>query len=171
MERRILRPLHLDHTELATTTGAYAHGYITGGSRPVDVTSTADDLRTMLGSGYGAIVSTTDDLARFYSALLDGELLPPPQLAQMLTPIPTPKDWGDIATAGYGLGQTHYTLPCGDGWGHGGGLDGYLTQVITDRAGRHVVVVAANSTGGNSSTAKTDLSVALYCSSSRGTTP
>lgn len=170
LEERIFRPLHLDHTELATTTaigGSYAHGYITGGSRPVDVTTTADDLRTMLGSGYGAIVTTTDDLARFYSALLDGNLLPATQLEQMLTPTPTPPHWGDIPAIGYGLGQTHYELRCGDAWGHGGGLDGYLTQVITDRRGRHIVVVAANSTGGASSAAKTQLSVALYCRSSR----
>lgn len=170
--QRIVRPLHLDHTALATTTaisGSHAHGYILGGSRPVDVTTTADDLRTMLGSGYGAIVSTTDDLVRFYSALLEGELLPAAQLAQMLTPSRTPKDWGDIPTTGYGLGQTQYKLPCGSGWGHGGALDGYLTQVITDRDGQLIVVVAVNSTGANSGAARAQLPVALYCRGSRNT--
>ena len=48
-----------------------------------------------------------------------------------------------------------------------GGLDGYLTQVITGRSGRRIVVAAANSTGANSSAAKTELPVELYCRSSR----
>ena len=141
-----------------------AHGYIIGTTAaPVDVTTTADDMRGLLGSGSGAIVSTLDDLARFYTALLGGRLLPADLLEQMLTPIRTPPDWTDIPSTGYGFGQIGVQLPCGHAWGHGGGMDGYLTQVITDRTGHHIVVVAANSTGANSGNAKTQLPTALYC--------
>ena len=42
-------------------------------------------------------------------------------------------------------------------------MDGYLTQVITDPRGRHIVIVAANATGADSGKAKTQLPTALYC--------
>ena len=89
MEQRIFRPLQLNHTELATATtirAAHAHGYVIGTNAPLDVTTTAEDMRGLLGSGSGAIVSTVDDLTRFYTALLGDRLLPAKQLEQMLTP-------------------------------------------------------------------------------------
>lgn len=166
MEQRIFRPLQLNHTELATATtigGAHAHGYVIGTNAPLDVTTTAEDMRGLLGSGSGAIISTVDDLARFYAALLGRRLLPPKQLEQMLTPIRTPRDWTDIPSSGYGFAQIRLELPCGRAWGHGGGMDGYLTQVVTDPRGRHIVIVAANATGADSGKAKTQLPTALYC--------
>ena len=42
-------------------------------------------------------------------------------------------------------------------------MDGYLTQVVTDRSGHHIVIVATNATGANSGSAKTRLPTALYC--------
>jgi len=167
MDQRIFRPLRLTNTELATTPtirGPHAHGYmIETTAAPVDVTTTADDMRGLLGAGSGAIVSTIDALARFYIALLGGRLLPAELLEQMLTPVRTPPDWTDIPSTGYGFGQIRVQLPCGRAWGHGGGMDGYLTQVITHRSGNRIVVVAANSTGANSGNAKTQLATALYC--------
>jgi D-alanyl-D-alanine carboxypeptidase len=168
MAQRVFAPLQLNRTALATTTsipGAHAHGYVIGSGTPVDTTTTADDLRSGLGAGDGAVISTVDDVARFFAALLGGRLVPRAQLAQMLRPTPTPPLWGDIPTSGYGLGVTRFRLPCGEAWGHGGGMDGYLTQVLSDRSGRHVVVVAVNSTGANSAAAKTHLTVDLYCRS------
>lgn len=166
MQQRIFGPLHLDHTQLATTPtihGSHAHGYIIGGPSPIDVTTTADAVGGLLGSGFGAIVSTVDDLARFYNALLNGRLLPAKLLSEMLALVPTPLHWTDIPASGYGYGQIRFELPCGRAWGHGGGLDGYLTQVITDRNGSHVVVVAVNATGAKPGEVKTRLPVALYC--------
>jgi D-alanyl-D-alanine carboxypeptidase len=165
MQQRIFDPLHLDHTQLATTPtiqGSHTHGYSIGGPSPIDVT-TAADLRGLLGSGFGAIVSTVDDLAHFYNALLNGRLLPTKLLNEMLAPVPTPLHWTDIPASGYGFGQIRLELPCGRAWGHGGGLDGYLTQVITDRNGSHIVVVAVNATGAKAGEVKTRLPVALYC--------
>ena len=69
--------------------------------------------------------------------LLDGELLPPAQLAQMKTTVPAP----DLSLRGiemeYGLGLASHELPCGvEAWGHGGDLPGVHTRNAFTEDGR-----------------------------------
>ncbi|WP_372340703.1 serine hydrolase domain-containing protein [Streptomyces sp. AS13] len=109
------------------------------------------ELDPSWGWAAGAVISTNSDLNRFYTALLDGRLLPPAQLAQMRTTVPA-----DVAGPGvrYGLGLTSRPLPCGGVyWGHGGTIPGYdtlggatedgravniaLTAIPTDAAAQH----------------------------------
>jgi D-alanyl-D-alanine carboxypeptidase len=101
---RIIRRLHLRSTSYGT---AHAQrmtpwlGPVESFGRPV--------------SGDGGIISTVEDLATFFRALLGGNLLAPKQIAEMTKTIAT--DRPDLR---YGLGIFRYRLPCGFAWGHGG---------------------------------------------------
>lgn len=139
VRQRILRPLGLRGTYFPVgapdIAGYHAHGYappaLTGAGY-VDVTPFAPSLAWAAG----AIVSTTDDLHRFYAALLGGRLLRPAQLREMTTTVPV------LPTLGYGLGLFTARRACGTVWGHDGGIPGYVTFAYTDRAGRRGAVVA-----------------------------
>jgi D-alanyl-D-alanine carboxypeptidase len=89
-------------------------------------------------SGDGGIISTVEDVATFFRALLGGRLLPPKQLAEMTRTIAT--DRSDLR---YGLGIFRYRLPCGFAWGHGG-LASYQVDVEVARDGSKAVVWAVN---------------------------
>ncbi|MER7210819.1 serine hydrolase domain-containing protein [Streptosporangium sp. NPDC000239] len=99
MRRRILRPLGMRNTVIpgdrTQLPGPYAHGYFRyqeGGQwKVVDVSRQNPSLL----AGAGALISTTQDLQTFISALMGGKLLPAPLLAEMRKP------YGDL---GYGLG-------------------------------------------------------------------
>jgi len=101
MQRRILRPLGLRDTVVPGTSpeipGPHAHSYYryedAGQWQTVDVTRQNPSWI----SSAGEMISTTADLHRFFSALLGGQLLPAPLLAEMRTPDPR-------SGIGYGLG-------------------------------------------------------------------
>ncbi|MFF8713667.1 serine hydrolase domain-containing protein [Streptomyces sp. NPDC015184] len=94
------------------------------------------ELDPSWGWAAGAMISTNSDLNRFYTALLDGELLPPAQLAQMRTTVPAE---GAGPGVGYGLGLFKRPLPCGGVyWGHGGTIPGYTTLGGVTENGRAV---------------------------------
>ncbi|GAA3212553.1 serine hydrolase domain-containing protein [Nonomuraea helvata] len=80
----------------------------------------------------GAIVSTMDDLNRFYRALLRGELVGAAQLAEMQKTVPVQVGGGSVA---YGLGLYALDLPCGRFWGHDGAVFGMGTQSLSSPDG------------------------------------
>jgi D-alanyl-D-alanine carboxypeptidase len=84
----------------------------------------------------GAMISTAEELDRFFSALLGGKLLPPAQLAQMRTTVPQPKD----PEVGYGLGLVRLTTPCGVAWGHGGDTLGHHSTALFSPDGQRGAV-------------------------------
>ncbi|MFG3438754.1 serine hydrolase domain-containing protein [Nonomuraea sp. NPDC047897] len=84
------------------------------------------------GGTAGALVSTMDDLNRFYRALLRGRLLGPAQLAEMQQTVPV--GVGGFAID-YGLGLYALDLPCGRFWGHDGGVWGMGTQSLASADG------------------------------------
>lgn len=136
VEQRIILPLNLQHTLIpidAQMPSPHANGYYQfEPNQPlVDVTL----LDPSAGGAGGAIVSTSADLMRFFSALLGGELLPPKQLQQMKTTVPE-------AEGRYGLGLGWSPLSCGGGyWRHGGAVPGYLSyEGFSDDGGRGVVL-------------------------------
>jgi D-alanyl-D-alanine carboxypeptidase len=151
LRQRILQPLGLDDTELPTTqralAGPHLRGYAPpdedwrvsdGPARLVDVT----EMDTSWGWAAGAMVSTTTDLARFYQALLGGQLLAPELLKQMRTTV-------DASQAGhgtrYGLGLEVLRLGCGvELWGHGGSLEGYGTTAFSTPDADRQLIVAIN---------------------------
>ncbi|WP_406862604.1 serine hydrolase domain-containing protein [Streptomyces sp. HUAS MG47] len=81
----------------------------------------------------GELVSTLDDLSRFYSALLGGRLLPPAQLRELLD---------TSATGGrYGLAVEPVRLPCGvTVWGHSGRITGSAVRAAVTADGRRTLV-------------------------------
>jgi D-alanyl-D-alanine carboxypeptidase len=139
---RIIRRLHLRSTSYGT---AHAQrmtpslGLVESFGRPV--------------SGDGGIISTVEDVATFFRALLGGKLLPQKQLAEMTRTIASPEP--DLR---FGLGILRYRQPCGFAWGHGG-IASYALDVEVARDGSKAVVWVVN----NPALADWSAGDRLYC--------
>ncbi len=154
---RIFQRLGLHQTSFepgAVIHGPHARGYVaSGGLQPVYITAQGG------GSwAAGAIVSTVDDLARFFGALLGGELLEHPQLGDMKQAIP-------VSGGGAGLGIGWLRLNCGEVWTASGLTAGYVTFVNVSEDGSRVVVFAGTGVGWNvaSAAALRAIADAMYC--------
>jgi D-alanyl-D-alanine carboxypeptidase len=130
---RVLDRLGLKFTQLPlpgerTITSEFAHGYQDVDGTPLDL-STVDP--SMAGaSGGSAMVTTTQDLARFLEALLAGRLF---QRAATLEAMTTMMDAPDPSGLPhrYGLGLESYDLPGSPTIiGHSGGAPGYATMMF-----------------------------------------
>jgi D-alanyl-D-alanine carboxypeptidase len=144
---RIIEPLGLDHTSYTTSpeiAGQHTHGYIFLEQGPIDVTP----WNPALFGASGAILSNADDVARFYQALLHGELLSADLLASMMT-IDRAATGGvpdaGILGGGWGLGLLREEFPCGVAWGHDSETPGYMTAAWNSDDGQRQVVVIVNS--------------------------
>jgi D-alanyl-D-alanine carboxypeptidase len=146
---RIFEPLRLAHTSFPTASTSmpkpFAHGYLlpNNGLVPVRTYKDVTAWNPSWAWAAGAIVSTADDLARFYGALLAGDLLTPELLAAMENTVPVTKDPDG---PGYGLGLMHDVdvTACTDTWGHDGAVPGYTGFVLGRRDGSRVAVVLVN---------------------------
>ncbi|PEI94127.1 serine hydrolase domain-containing protein [Bacillus toyonensis] len=144
IENRIIEPLELSNTFLPGNSSVipgtkHARGYLQpdGASELKDVTY----YNPSIGSSAGDMISTADDLNKFFSSLLGGKLLKEQQLKQMLTTVPT----GIAETGGYGLGIYETKLPNGVSiWGHSGGIPGFSTFAGGTLGGRHTLAVNLN---------------------------
>ncbi|PEK75187.1 D-alanyl-D-alanine carboxypeptidase [Bacillus toyonensis] len=142
IENRIIEPLDLSNTFLPGNSSVipgtkHARGYIQldGASELKDVTYINP------GSSDGDMISTADDLNKFFSYLLSGKLLKEQQLKEMLTTVPT-----DREGTGYGLGIVEFKLPNGVSvWGHRGSVLGFSTFVSGTLGGKHTLAVNLNS--------------------------
>ncbi|MGW3344400.1 serine hydrolase domain-containing protein [Nonomuraea rubra] len=90
----------------------------------------------------GSMVSTMDDLNRFYRALLRGELIGAAELAEMKRTVPVLA--GGVLN--YGLGLYYFDLPCGRFWGHSGGVFGMATESMTSEDGARQLSLGVNRT-------------------------
>jgi D-alanyl-D-alanine carboxypeptidase len=141
LHRRIFGPLGLRHTSFPTTSphikGRHAHGYanFTPGAPLTDVT----ELSASWAWAAGSIVSTVDDVGRFYRARLGGRLLRPDLLPDMKTTVAT-----GVPGARYGLGIFSADAPCGTGWGHNGDFLGYFDFTLTSESTDRQVVLMMN---------------------------
>ncbi|OSM10984.1 D-alanyl-D-alanine carboxypeptidase [Bacillus toyonensis] len=144
IENRIIEPLELSNTFLPGNSSVipgtkHARGYVQpdGASELKDVTY----YNPSIGSSAGDMISTADDLNKFFSSLLGGKLLKEQQLKQMLTTVPT-----GIAEIGrYGLGIYETKLPNGVSiWGHSGGIPGFITFAGGKLGGKHTLAVNLN---------------------------
>jgi len=164
LHRRVLAPLHLRATSLDAgprIAGRHAHGYTRyhGGRHPIDIT----DIGQSFAWAAGALVSTTDDIARFYRALLDGRLLRPAQLAAM-----RPSLASDGQRWGLGLVETPHS--CGPSWGHGGETLGYETEAESSPDGTRQAILAINADQSMLATRRAQLAISrlaelAYCGS------
>jgi len=164
IQERIARPLHLKDTYLATDTHldpaknpSLAHGYepdaahigpllppgtpagtaFAGQARPAGYVDTTS-INASTEWAAGNMVSTTQDWARFDSALLSGKLLPPAELKEMRTTVAEESEFPDRR---YGLGLEQVTTPCGTVWGHNGQVPGYSSEAYTDDSGKRTVSI------------------------------
>jgi D-alanyl-D-alanine carboxypeptidase len=151
LRRRIFEPLGLTRTSFPaapTLPPPFAHGYLprgnglipTPGGKPVDVTVWSPSWAWAAG----ALVSTAGDLARFYRALLGGELLRPEQLREMKTTVPI-----QDGSAGYGLGLASVPADCGTAYGHDGGVPGYTSIAYSSENGSRQAIVLINLSPGS----------------------
>ncbi len=147
---RIIEPLGLDGTyapgDDPFLPAPYAHTYqrFPGATGPDGWTDTT--VRNMSwADAAGALVSTERDLDRFFSALLDGRLLGPRELAEMQRAVPASGDF-QVAFPGlhYGLGLMRQPLTCGGyRWGHGGDIEGVTVRNGVTGDGAHSIVIHA----------------------------
>ncbi|MGN7356871.1 serine hydrolase domain-containing protein [Paenibacillus sp. SAF-054] len=128
MQRLILGPLGLSGTVVPDTKPEipepHAHAYYryedASGQKTVDVTR---QNPSWISTG-GDMISTTQDLHTFISALMGGKLLPPPLLSEMCKPYPK---------IGYGLGVFVQAGPNGEDTiiTHNGGISGYAALMYS----------------------------------------
>ncbi|NUL01828.1 beta-lactamase family protein [Streptomyces lunaelactis] len=93
------------------------------------------------GTG-AALVSTMEDLNRFYAKLLDGEIVNRSSLAQMQRTVPVRALDGTMID--YGLGLHKVGTGCGTFWGHDGTVWGAGTMSLTRADGKRQMSVAVN---------------------------
>ncbi|MFD6972008.1 serine hydrolase domain-containing protein [Streptomyces sp. NPDC059949] len=90
-----------------------------------------------------ALVSTMEDLNRFYGKLLDGRIVNRSSLAQMQRTLPVRAL--DGSTIDYGLGLHRVDVPgCGTFWGHDGSVWGAGTLSLTRADGKRQMSVTVN---------------------------
>jgi len=137
--RRIIVPLRLPDTyfPVAGDTGLrapFAHGYELIDGKRKDVT----DFNASAAGMAGSLVSTSEDTSAFITALLDGRVVPPTQLREMMNTV----DWPDAGPGfRYGLGLTSIDLDCGiKVWGHGGDIEGFHSLMAKGFAGPAVSI-------------------------------
>ncbi|MEV6838754.1 serine hydrolase domain-containing protein [Streptomyces sp. NPDC051133] len=133
-ERRIIAPLGLTGTSFPESRTAlpspHGRAFAADGS---DVT----ELDPRVAGAAGELVTTLADLDRFYAALLDGRLLPPRRLREMLAT--------RAAHGSYGMGLFPVKLPCGTTvWGHNGRISGSYVRSAATADGRRVLTFRVN---------------------------
>jgi D-alanyl-D-alanine carboxypeptidase len=141
MQRRVLDPLGLMDTSAPTTRSEdvpepHAHAYYryedAGQQTTVDVTR---QNPSWISSG-GDMISSTRDLHVFVSALVRGELLPAPLLAEMFAPHPE---------SSYGLGVFVQPAPGGGTLiTHNGGIAGNAVLMFSTPDAERTLVAAIN---------------------------
>ncbi|MET7333974.1 serine hydrolase domain-containing protein [Nonomuraea sp. NPDC005650] len=140
MRRLILEPLGLSGTVVPDASPEipepHAHAYYRYEEQTIDVTR---QNPSWISSG-GDMISTTQDLHTFISALMGGRLLPAPLLAEMCTPHPT-----GIPNMDYGLGVFVLTT---DGGGtvisHNGAAVGHAALMYSTPDGSKTLTAALN---------------------------
>lgn len=140
--RRIIKPLGLHQTyvpgDSPVIPGPHPHGY----ARP-DKDGPVKDYTAVnptVAGASGSMISSGTDLNRFFGALLDGTLLRPAQLRQMMKTRPTGGPDGEA----YGLGLESKRLPCGGlYWWHDGGIPGFQTLGGATTDGRQATTMVS----------------------------
>jgi D-alanyl-D-alanine carboxypeptidase len=150
LRTRIFEPMGLTRTSFPTVAALsppFAHGYVFPGNGIIPIRGNRRADVTVWNPSWawsaGAVVSTADDLSRFYGALLGGSVLRPDLLAEMMRTV-------GGGSPGYGLGLARVNLPCGEAWGHDGLVPGYTSIAFTMKDGsRQVVVLVSTSIDSN----------------------
>ncbi|MFG3283308.1 serine hydrolase domain-containing protein [Streptomyces sp. NPDC048111] len=152
IKRRVIDRIGLRHTYIPSPGDTTIHGPHPEGYEREVADGPLIDYTTMdmsMAWAAGALITTNSDLNRFYTALLDGKLLPSAQLAQMRTTVPAETRGPGVR---YGLGLTSTPLSCGGVyWGHGGTALGYRTRGGVTEDGRAAAVAVTTAPTGAAS--------------------
>ncbi|MFI6047065.1 serine hydrolase domain-containing protein [Nocardia sp. NPDC051321] len=146
IDQRIVEPLGLRATSVPgdapTIAGDHPQGYgKQGNADPLDLT----EFNPSVAGSAGGMISSATDLNQFLGALLNGRLLGPPELREMMATRPTGNSYHDA----YGLGFQSTPLPCGGlYWGHDGGIMGFQVLGATTTDGRSATVMVNIYPGG-----------------------
>ena len=136
LEQRVLKPTGMTASSMRISRvrePPIAHGY--DGSKDV----TQVDLNVPWTAG--GMVSTVDDVSRFFQSLFGGTLVATQTVAVMTRDAVDPtKETG----SGYGLGIARQPFTCGMALGHSGRIDGFSTEAWTLVDGQRSVVVVEN---------------------------
>ncbi|UHA75544.1 serine hydrolase domain-containing protein [Paenibacillus sp. 481] len=96
------------------------------------------EMNPAVADASGDMISTANDLNRFFTELLAGKLLKPEQMKQML-------DCVESQHVRYGLGIREIKLANGASvWGHGGGIHGSVSLTVGSLGGKQVVTLNNN---------------------------
>ena len=139
---RIITPLGLEATTFAVKgepEAPYARGYLAGGKQLLDVTEISPSHYWAAGN----LVSTAGDVARFYEALMEGELLDGDSMEAMTSYVE------ETPSIERGLGVAHGENECGTWTGHDGSVPGYDALARYLDSGRQVVVLTNSVTKGD----------------------
>ncbi|MFI1890160.1 serine hydrolase domain-containing protein [Streptomyces jumonjinensis] len=141
VRERIVKPLKLRHTTAPGDSSAMPKPSSRAYSKLTEdpaATKIYDVTRQNASQSWaeGDIISSSNDLNRFYRALLRGKLLPEKQLTAMKTLSPHSVEGG----SGYGLALEKMKLSCDvEVWGHTGGWIGSLSVAYsTEDGGRQL---------------------------------
>jgi D-alanyl-D-alanine carboxypeptidase len=133
LQQRVFTPAGMATTTLAGTPTVNGYSGYRIGQR-------ADELHLEWGWAAGGVVSTVQDVDRFYSKLFSGDLLPAALLREMEKPTGTsPFGFGD-----YGLGLWIDDLGCGPVIGHSGSIPGFNIVAWSTKDHDRAVVAAVN---------------------------
>jgi D-alanyl-D-alanine carboxypeptidase len=162
LRERIFEPLGLRKTTFAPrfVTDPYIHGHRSPSHQGV-ITGPPVDTKLEAASwtwAAGAIVSSADDLRRFFALLLQGRLLPASLLREMETV-------GPAGSLRYGLGMAVFATPCGDAWGHTGNVQGTVTVAWNRKDASRQIVLVVNTypLTGDLEAAVRRLQIAAFC--------
>ena len=139
LRERLFRPLGLRGTSFVpgVISGRHIHGHRPPSHNGIVTGPPADtsDEPAWWTWAAGGIVSTADDVQRFFAALLRGRVIGPTLLGEMEKLVPA-------GSNRYGLGIATFPTPCGPAWGHTGNAQGTITVAWNTRdAARQVVLV------------------------------
>ncbi len=149
-EEKIFIPLRLDHTKFAAE-APVPNGIVRG---YVDLYSNLQVIETTYFSGWdyytadGGLISNPYDMSKFFQALMNGLILQPATLNEMLTwksPLEPDDNFFPIS---YGLGIFRIETPKGIAYMHSGDAIGYYANMLYFPSDSTTVIYAVNSNYG-----------------------
>lgn len=138
---RIIQPLGLTGTSYPAAgdrsiPAERVNGYTGGRVPPFFLWIDATAFEPSFFGPAGGMISTQQDITRFYQAVVAGELTSPESLAEMQKTVST----GQMVEAGLGIHS--YTTSCGAvTWGHSGMVTGFTSGTEVTADGRHAATV------------------------------